>query len=36
MMKNLKTTLLLNFLMFCVLNSGAKEGMWLPDVPSTT
>ena len=30
MMKNLKTTLLLSFLMFCVLNSRAKEGMWLP------
>ena len=30
MMKNLKTTLLLNFLILCVFNSGAKEGMWLP------
>ena len=30
MMKNLKTIFLLNFLMFCVLNSVAKEGMWLP------
>ena len=30
MMKNLKTTLLLSFLMLCVSNSGAKEGMWLP------
>ena len=29
-MKNLKTTLLLSFLMLCVLNSRAKEGMWLP------
>ena len=30
MMKNLKTNLLFNFLLFCVLNSVAKEGMWLP------
>ena len=30
MMKNLKKTLLLNFLILCVFNSGAKEGMWLP------
>lgn len=30
MMKNLKTTLLLNLLMLCVLNTLAKEGMWLP------
>ena len=30
MMKNLKITLLLSFLMLCVLNSRAKEGMWLP------
>ena len=30
MMKNLKTTLLLIFIMLCVLNTIAKEGMWLP------
>ena len=29
-MKNLNTTILLSFLMLCVLNSRAKEGMWLP------
>ena len=30
MMKKLKITLLLSFLMLCILNSRAKEGMWLP------
>ena len=30
MMKNLKTTLLLNFLILIVINTFAKEGMWLP------
>ena len=30
MMKKLKITLLINVLLFCVINTVAKEGMWLP------
>ena len=30
MMKKLKITLLINVLLFCILNAVAKEGMWLP------